>query len=61
MYRSLTTLKDNIKKDNIKRQHKNHNHPGDQAAIDVEKRVVELKEAAKESVRPILTLYHKQM
>ena len=38
-----------------------HNHPGDQAAIEVEKIVVELKEAAKETVRPIPTLYHEKI
>ena len=53
---SLTTLKDNT----ITTQ-KDHNHPGDQAAIEVEKIVVELKEAAKETVRPIPTLYHEKI
>ena len=38
-----------------------HNHPGDQSAIEVEKIIVELKEAGKETVRPISTLYHDEI
>ena len=56
MYRVLTTLKDNT----ITTQ-KDHNHPGDQAAIEVEKIVLELKEAAKETVRPISIVYISQI
>ena len=50
---------------NTKGQHyhntqKDQNHPGDQAAIEFEKIVIELKEAAKETIRSILTLYHER-
>ena len=56
MYRiTITTLKDNT----ITTQ-KDHSHSGDQAAIEVEKIVIELKEASKETVRPIPTLYHER-
>ena len=40
---------------------KDHNHPRDQAAIEVEKIVIELKEPAKETIRPIPTLYHEKI
>ena len=40
---------------------KSHNHPADQAEIEGEKIVVEMKKSAKNSVRPIPTLYHKKL
>ena len=40
---------------------KSHNHPADQAEIEAEKIVVEMKKSAKNSVRPIPTLYHKKL